>query len=450
VRIYLVSPTHRLPDGSLLKTTRYWTSALTLPYLEALTPKRHEVVMVDELFSDVDLDFECDVVGIGAMGPQIRRAYDLADAFRARGKKVVLGGTWVSLAPEASLAHADAVIVGEADLVWKTVLEDLEAGKSRGIYRADRWIEMRDWPTVDYAKLPLLKWDAFRTSAAYRMYFHWPLVFSRGCPHPCSYCAVQAYYERSYRTRPPESVIEDVRTIKRYGGERLLFLDDNPVAHPDAAKEMFAALIPEKVRWASQCTINIARDPELLDLAARSGCMSLSIGLESLDAESLADVDKKFNKPSRFQEDLAKLRAKGIRVIALMMVGLDHDDPRTFERTLRFLIDAKIPLVKFFTPCPYPGTEYHDEMKAAGRIREADWGRYDYGAALVEPLSMTPEEMLGLFQTTYKKFYSLGSIAKRFWPPPPGHPLETLGYLVANLKTNRFLAKRPEAWGTIS
>src|SRR5207248_6955530 len=151
MRIHLISPTHYLRDGSLHKTTRYWTSAITLPYLKALTPPGHEVAFTDELMHDLDLarvEREADVVGITAMGPQIRRAYDLADHFRARGKKVVLGGTWVTLAAEESLRHADAVVAGEAEYVWADVLADLEAGRSRGIYRAERWHALRALPGI--------------------------------------------------------------------------------------------------------------------------------------------------------------------------------------------------------------------------------------------------------------------------------------------------------------
>src|SRR5919198_628261 len=147
MRIHLISPTHYLRDGSLHKTTRYWTSAITLPYLKALTPRRHRVAFTDELMADLDLgrvEHEADVVGITAMGPQIRRAYDLADYFRTRGKKVVLGGTWVSLVPEESLRHADAVVAGEAENVWADVLADLETGRSRGIYRAAGWHDLRN------------------------------------------------------------------------------------------------------------------------------------------------------------------------------------------------------------------------------------------------------------------------------------------------------------------
>jgi radical SAM superfamily enzyme YgiQ (UPF0313 family) len=450
MRIYLISPTHYDGSGGLHKTTRYWTSGITLPYLKALTPPGHEVSFVDELFYDVDLERDCDVVGITAMGPQIRRAYDLADHFRGRGRRVVLGGTWVTLTAEESLKHADAVVAGEAEGVWPQVLADFAEGRTRGIYRSNGWHSLRDLPRIDYTSLPLLKYEAFRKSWLYRMYFHWPVFFSRGCPHPCEYCAVQTYYARSFRTRPIEEVIEDLRTVKSLGANRILFLDDNPIAHPDSAKALFRAMIPLRLKWASQSTINIARDPELLDLAARSGCVSLSIGLESINDASLDSVDKRFNQPARFSRDLAAIRDKGIQVIALLMVGLDGDDVDTFRRSLAFLIDNKVSFLKLFTPCPYPGTKYYDDMAAQGRVLVQDWGRYDYGSALIRPAQMSPEEMMAGFKYVYEGFYSTRAIARRLFPPPTGSYLETAAYLVANLKVNRYLRSHENAWATIS
>jgi radical SAM superfamily enzyme YgiQ (UPF0313 family) len=453
MRIFLISPTHYLPDGSLHTTTRYWTSGTTLPYLKALTPPEHEVRFVDELMQRLDVDEVlrwADVVGITAMGPQIRRAYDLADRFRAAGKKVVLGGTWVTLTPEASLQHADAVVAGEAEYVWTEVLADLAAGRSRGIYRASRWHDLVDVPRIDPWTLPLLKPDAFRSSWLYRMYFFWPVFFSRGCPHPCEYCAVQTYYQRTYRTRPVDDLVDEIRGMTAFGARRFLLMDDNPIARPDAAKELFRRLIPEKVQWVSQATINVARDPELLDLVARSGCRVLSIGFESLSEESLASVSKSFNRPSRFAEDVARLRAKGIQVIALVMVGLDGDTPETFARTLAWLDDNKVAFLKLFTPAPYPGTKFHADMRAAGRLLNDDWGAYDYGSPNVRPLHMTSEEMLAGFRYVYGGFYSVRSMLRRFLPPPRKNLLETLAMVVANAKVHGFLRRNPTAWGTIS
>ncbi|MEB2283591.1 MAG: hypothetical protein B6D46_15090 [Polyangiaceae bacterium UTPRO1] len=451
MRIYLVSPTHYDGSGALHKTTRYWTSGITLPYLKAITPKGHDVELVDELMYDVDLDRECDVVGITAMGPQIVRAYDLAREFRSRGRRVVLGGTWATLTAEESLRHADAVVAGEAEDVWPELLADFSEGRTKGIYRArGGWRSLAGLAPIDYETLPLLKLQAFRESALYRMYFHWPVIFSRGCPHPCEYCAVQTYYQRSYRTRPVDDVLEDMQRIKALGGNRILFLDDNPIARPDAAKELFRRMIPLGLKWASQSTVNMARDPELLDLAARSGCVSLSIGFESINPESLHGIKKDFNQAGRFREDIAALRAKGIQVIALIMVGLDGDTPETFGRTLQFLLDNKVSFLKLFTPCPYPGTKFHDDLVRAGRILDGNWARYDYGSPLIEPTGMTTGQMMDGFKHIYESFYSLKNIARRFSPPPKGQLLESLAYVVANLKVNRYLRSHERAWATIS
>jgi radical SAM superfamily enzyme YgiQ (UPF0313 family) len=261
---------------------------------------------------------------------------------------------------------------------------------------------------------------------------------------------VQTYYRRSFRTRPVQEVIEDLKVIKSLGGNRILFLDDNPIAKPEAAKELFRAMIPLRMKWASQSTINIARDPELLDLAARSGCVSLSIGLESVSEESLASVSKGFNLPNRYNRDLAAIRSKGIQVIALLMVGLDGDTIESFGRSLAFLIENRISFLKLFTPCPYPGTKYYDDMSAAGRLLVGDWGRYDYGSPIIRPAQMSCEQMMDGFKHVYEGFYSARAIAQRLFPPPNGNYLETMAYLVANLKVNRYLKANPGAWATIS
>ncbi|MFI5244609.1 MAG: B12-binding domain-containing radical SAM protein [Gemmatimonadales bacterium] len=451
MRLYLISATHYQRDRSLVKTTRYWTSGLTLPLLKALTPRNWHVRLTDELMSEVDLEHPCDVVGITAMGPQIARAYDLADAFRARGRKVVIGGAWASLAPlSRSLEHADAVVVGEAERVWAQCLADLAAGRAQREYRDDTRIDLALLPVVDYRDLQLVRWTRSRVSPVYRQYFHWPVLFSRGCPRPCGFCAVQTLHQRTFRTRPIEHVIDDVRRIKSLGGHKLLFLDDNPIADRDAAAALFHALIAEKVIWTSQCPIEIARDRELLDLAARSGCVSLSIGLESTDADVLKRLRKGFNRPARYAEDLAELRRRGILVIALMMVGLDGQTTSVFPETLDFLLENRIALLKLFTPAPYPGTRYHEQMRAAGRILDEDWSHYDYGSVLVQPTGMSCDELRTGFDAAYRDFYSLRSIARRMLPLPARNRAEHAAYLIANLKTHFYLRKHPSTWGTLS
>jgi len=250
--------------------------------------------------------------------------------------------------------------------------------------------------------------------------------------------------------RAAQLLVADVRRLRTLGARRLLFLDDNPVARPEEAKELFRRLIPLDVQWVSQVTINVARDPELLDLVARSGARVLSIGFESISDESLASVAKSFNRPSRFREDIAKIRARGIQVIALIMVGLDGDTPETFAATLRWLDENKISFLKLFTPAPYPGTKFHADMTAAGRILDEDWGHYDYGSPVVRPANMSPQEMIDGFRYVYSGFYSVRSMLRRFVPPPRRNLLETLAMVVANAKVSGYLRRNPAAWGTIS
>jgi radical SAM superfamily enzyme YgiQ (UPF0313 family) len=450
MKIYLISPTHYAPDGNLVKSVHYWTSAITLPYLKALTPPEHQVTFVDEIMQDVDVNSDADLIGLTAMGPQIARAYDLADYFRSRGKKVVMGGSWVSLNPQQALAHCDAIVKGEAEYVWKELLDDFGAGRNQVIYQANKWHNMVAMPSFDYTTLPLYRPDLFKKSAFYRMYFHWPVLASRGCPHPCEYCTVQTYYERTFRSRPVDEVVADLETIKRLGGKRVLILDDNPIGNVKYAKELFKAMIPLKMEWASQMTINIARNEELLDLAAKSGCRSLSIGLESVSQDNLETIDKGFNKAPRFEDDLAKIRAKGIQVIALMMVGLDGDDTTSFQKTLDFLVENKLTFLKLFTPCPYPGTKYYDDMEKSGRILTKKWNQYDYGSPLIQPTNMTPKQMMEGFNYVYNNFYSLKNIWRRMRVPPKGNYLEHAFYFIANLKLNHYMRHTKNAWGTIS
>ncbi len=450
MKIYLISPTHYTPDGNLVKSVHYWTSAITLPYLKSLTPPEHQVTFTDELMQDVDVNTDADLIGLTAMGPQIARAYDLADYFRSRGKKVVMGGSWVSMNSDQALEHCDAIVKGEAEYVWKDLLDDFGAGRNKRIYEAEKWHNMVGLPSFDYTTLPLYRSDLFKKSSFYRMYFHWPVLASRGCPHPCEYCSVQTYYERTFRSRPVDEVIGDMETIKRLGGKRVLILDDNPIGNVKYAKELFRAMIPLKMEWASQMTINIARNEELLDLAARSGCRSLSIGLESVSQDNLEGIDKGFNKAPRFEDDLAKIRAKGIQVIALMMVGLDGDDTTSFDKTLDFLVKNKLTFLKLFTPCPYPGTKYYDDMEKAGRILTKSWNRYDYGSPLIQPTNMSPQQMMDGFNYVYNNFYSLKNIFKRMSVPPRGNYLEHAFYFIANLKLNSYMRNTKNAWGTIS
>jgi radical SAM superfamily enzyme YgiQ (UPF0313 family) len=432
--ILLISSSHELPDGGVARVPRYWTSALTLVHLEALTPADFSVRLVDDFMREPPLDGDPDLVGITAMGLQIGRAYRLADHYRARGTPVVMGGEWVSLNPEQALEHCDAVVKGEAEYAWPELLADVQrGGLRRRIYEGERLHDLRGLPAPDLQHLPLWRPELMSEKIYREYYFQFPLYVTRGCPFQCDYCCITRFHGGTYRKRPIGEVLRDIDAILALGSRNILFMDDNPVADRTYAKELFRAMIPKGIRWCSQCTIQIAQDGELLDLAKRSGCTLLSIGFETIKQDNLKHINKSWSRSAEYARLIRALRRRGIQVVALIMLGLDEDGPEDFDRTLEFLIRTKVPLAKFHLPIPYPGTPFYDRMEREGRILTKDWSRYDYGRAVIRPRRMSPEVAERKYWATYRDFFSLRSIARRFLPPAPKNLGLQMHYLTANL-----------------
>ncbi len=438
-RILLISSSHSLADGTVARCERYWTSGLTLVYLKALSPPGFQVDLVDDFITPPPEEPAAALVGITAMGLQIARAYRLADAYRRCGKTVVMGGQWVSLNPEQALEHCDAVVGGEAEYAWPEMLEDFRSGGLRKrIYHSETLHDLKDLPPVDLPSLPLFRRELMQEGFYRDRYFHFPVQATRGCPFTCEYCSVSRFHARGHRTRPVGDVLRDVSDILRMGSRNVLFMDDNLAADPEYARELFRVLRPLGIRWCSQSTIEIARDPELLDLAADSGCSLLSIGLETLKQSNLARLRKGWAKAQDYRGLLREIRRRGIQVVALIILGLDDDTPEDFHRTLEFLIDTKVALAKFHLPLPYPGTPFHDRMEREGRILTRDWNDYHYGNAVIRPLAMSPEAAVATYWATYREFFSLRSILRRFLPPARRNLETSLHYLLANLAFRRL------------
>jgi len=433
-RILLISASHFEADGRVARVERYWTSGLTLVHLEALTPPDFAVELVDDFMREPPLETDADLVGITAMGLQIGRAYRLADHYRARGLPVVMGGEWVSLNSAQALEHCDAVVKGEAEYAWPEMLADFQRGGFRKrIYQGERLHDLHGLPPPDLDHLPLWRPDLMRQKVYRDYYFQFPLYVTRGCPFRCEYCCITRFHEATYRVRPIGEVLRDLAAVRARGSRNVLFMDDNPVADRRYARELFRAMIPEEMRWCSQCTIQIAQDQELLDLAARSGCFLLSIGFETIKQSNLDGINKPWARAQEYERVIRSLRRRGIQIVALIMIGLDDDDPADFDRTLDFLIRNKVPLAKFHLPIPYPGTPYYDRMEKEGRILTRDWNRYHYGSAVIQPKRMTPEMAEHKFWATYRDFFSMRSILRRFFPPAPRNLKLQMHYLTANL-----------------
>ena len=428
MKIRLIDPAYDHPymSHSQKVIKHIWFARLTLTTLAALTPPGVEVQITDENIEPVDFEEHVDLVGITGMLMHAPRVYEIARKFRERGIPVVLGGPHASSLPREAKEHVDAVVIGEAEKVWAGLIEDLKKGQLQPFYRANSFCSMEKLP---FPRLELLHKEAYMTINCVQT--------SRGCPHQCDFCHVSYFFGKTYRCRPVDEVIEEV---KRLEGDFIVFVDDNIGGNRRYARELFTRLKPLKKKWASQASLTLARDPELLKLAAESGCVSLFVGIESLSPENLRDVNKAFNQACQFEEAIRALHDHDIMILAGFIFGLDHDDEGVFERTLRFCQKNRIELPSFFILTPLPGTTLFQRMESEGRLLHKDWGQYNGATVVFKPRLMTEETLQRGFHWACKEGYSWSSIFKRVFHPQQRFFTRVL----SNIAYRSIVQKAPE------
>lgn len=396
MRIELIVPA---TQGSLTTRRKAVAPPLGLATVAALTPPDVDVSLTDENVGPVDFQIEADLVGITALTTTALRAYRIADEFRSRGVKVVMGGIHASVLPEEASEHADAVVVGEAEEAWPALIEDLRNNRLRPVYKSKKH------PAL--AGLPIPRRELY---AAKAYYIKNTISASRGCPYACSFCSVSLLFGRRYRHRPVEEIIQEIRTLDRRSP--ILFVDDNIVGSPNFAKDLFRALIPLKIKWIAQSTVTMAKDEELLRLASASGCVGVFIGFESLSSDTLAALGKKVNAAEKFEDVIRKIHSHGIAIHGSFIVGLDEDDDGVFAETLRFAQETRLECAGFSMPTPLPGTTLHQDLDEAGRIITKDWSRYE-SEVVFEPKQMSRQALWEGAGWASREFFSLPSIWRR-------------------------------------
>jgi radical SAM superfamily enzyme YgiQ (UPF0313 family) len=372
---------------------------LTMPLLAALTPGDVEIHHTDEIVSPVNFSRAMDLVGITTTTCSAPHAYEVADEFRGRGVKVVLGGPHPTLLPREAAQHADSVLIGEAEGVWPALLRDFREGRLQRFYQAGT--------APSLAGLPWARRDHIER----RPYGRGVLIATRSCPHACGYCMLPHFYHHHFRCRPSGEVIAEAAAIQE---KALIFWDDNIIGNLNYARGLFHGLIPLRKRWTSQATFNIVDHEDLIQLAAASGCEALFIGLESISAASLRETGKGFNKPRRYLDGIKRLHDAGIAVQAGLVFGFDHDDVTVFERTLVFLERAGVDVASIGSLTPFPGTPIFRKLEAEDRILTRDWSKYNARTDVVfRPRLMTPDQLQTGVEWVTKQFYSLSSISRR-------------------------------------
>ena len=427
MKLLLILPkNNRSYWGGVSKSGKAGFVRLNLPTIAALTPKDWDVEILDARVKPVDYDTRVDLVGITGFTAEMPSAYSIADNFRKKSVKVVMGGVHVSAVPDEALKHADAVVIGEAELVWEKLLADFQRGELKQKYKADHLCDMKNMAIPRRELLDRSMYSGFYTLQA-----------TRGCPFNCDYCAVTAFFGHEFRVRPVDEVIEEIKGFEK---KEFFFMDDNIVGRPKYAKELFRKLIPLKVTWGSQASITMAKDPELLELYAKSGGKYAFIGFESLSQKNLEKMHKGWNSAKDYKEAIRKIHGAGINIVGSFVFGLDEDDTSVFKTTFDFLMETNMAAAQFHILTPLPGTVTYGILEKEGRIIDRDWAKYHTGEVVFQPKGMTAEQLQNGYYWIFRNTYSIKNILKRNFR----RNLKGLTYRVAaNLSYRKKALKMP-------
>lgn len=394
MKINLIAPAHRKQNFK-----RYFQIApLNLMMIASITPRDINVEILDENIDTIDYNSPVDLVGISSNTSEINRAYEICDEFRKRGIAVVIGGIHASALPDEAGEHADSVVIGEAEGLWEKVIDDFRKGTLAKFYKHETFPDISRLPLPDRA---VLNKKRYLTRNVFQL--------SRGCPFRCVFCSVTEFFGNTFRVRNEDQVIEE---IERMDGKFLIFVDDNIFGDPGYAARLLEKMIPLKKKWVSQCTLHLADNSRLLNLATKSGCMGMLIGLESISRDSLRASGKPINF-NKYKEMIQRIMDSGIGIDGSFIFGFDNEDTSIFERTLEFIAKIRLPAATFSILTPYPGTKLKEKLEEEGRIIDRNWEHYNGTHSVFKPAKMTPDQLEEGRTWIKQEFYSYMNIFKR-------------------------------------
>lgn len=357
------------------------------------------VEIQDEHVEALDLDDTPDLVVIQAYITSAKRAYRIADHYRARGAHVALGGLHVTSLPEEAIAHADTIFLGPGEDTWPRFLADFRRGRQERVYRST---------LRTLANLPPIRRDLIKR----RLYLvPNSIVVSRGCPHVCDFCYKEAFFEggRSFYTQAVDAALAE---IDRLPGRHLYFLDDHLFGNPRFASSLFDGMRGMGRLWQAAGTVNAVLAPGLLERAVEAGLRSLFVFFETLNPANLAEQRKYQNMRRDYAAAIRRLHGLGVMINGSFVFGMDGDDPSVFGRTVEWAIEHGIETATFHILTPYPGTGLYRRMAAQGRLTVHDWDRYDTRQAVFEPARMSAAELERGYRDAYREFYRWRSIVR--------------------------------------
>jgi radical SAM superfamily enzyme YgiQ (UPF0313 family) len=408
---------------------------LCFAILRSLTPREIATAFYDERLESIPFDEPTDLVAMTVETYTARRAYQIAAAYRRRGVPVVVGGYHPTFLPEEALQFADAVVVGDAEGIWPQVVEDARRGQLQPLYRQD-----------EFQALGGVVPD--RSVFRGKRYAPVTLVqYGRGCKYNCSFCSIRAFYGTVLRQRPVAEVIEEIEQ----SGSRVIFLvDDNIFVDIPRAVELFEALIPLRISWSCQVSIDIAHEPELVRLMARSGCINALIGFESLNRDNLTQMRKGWNlKYHDYQTSIRVFQDAGIMIYGTFVFGYDHDTVASFDEAVAFAIRNKFYLANFNPLTPTPGADLYRQLQQENRLIYERWWLdpdFRYGHATFHPRGMTADQLTAGCLRARMRFNTWSSLWRRALAPRTNlrSPFRLGVYLLSNLISKREIFSKQD------
>ncbi|OGV43288.1 MAG: hypothetical protein A2X46_06520 [Lentisphaerae bacterium GWF2_57_35] len=374
---------------------------LVFALLSGVTPDDVECNLYDERIESIPFDEPTDLVAMTVDTFSARRSYQIAGHFHRKKIPVVMGGYHPTLCPEEALSFATSIVVGDGEEVWPDVVEDAKQNALKRVYKSP------------FPSLAGLRVD--RRLLAGKKYRPLKLVqFGRGCPHTCDFCSIHAFYDRQTRQRPVSEVVGE---IEHLGRNFIFFTDDNLFSNRAAAKDLMRALKSMNIHWTCQASLDIGEDHDLLQQMAASGCISVTVGFESLNPDNLALMRKSWNQAyGRYEDLISRFYDHGIMIYGTFIFGYDNDTPDCFRRSVEFAIRSRLFLANFNPLTPTPGTPLYARLQKEQRLILDPWwlsADYRYGESMFYPAGMTADQLAEGCYWARTEFNKYGSIFAR-------------------------------------
>lgn len=401
MKIILIMPSIGRKKGQ--KYIKTWQmEPLSMAQLASLTPKDVEIVFFDDRLEKINYNEKADLVAITVETYTARRAYQIASKFRKNNIPIIMGGFHVTLLPEEASKYADSILIGQAENEWHNVITDLRHNHLKKIYQSTKPVNLS---------------NIFPDRSIFKNKKYLPISLvetGRGCKFNCNFCSITNFYKHNYITRPIKDIVKEIKSLKH---KIVFFIDDNICADSARSKELFKALIPLKIKWMSQVSVNYARDKEIVSLMKKSGCLGVLIGFESLNKKSLDMMNKSWNNnTATYEEAIKNLNDAGLILYGTFLFGYDFDTKESIQETVDFAIKHKMFLAAFAHLMPFPGTPIFDKLKKEKRLVYDKWWldpKYQFFEVPFKPKSFSPKKLGELCLDSRKQFYSIKSIIKR-------------------------------------